>query len=143
MTPSGASNNEANVPVQRDSPKGEKLSESTARPSPLAHSIATEPNPWLYATNSGLKLNILATTNFGKIVSAKAVDGTGAVKWTENYSYDADSKKFVEMRRIKSDGTVIQVLYKYSGDGTQTRIVIGPDGNMVPPNEQEAFLRRD
>jgi len=98
--------------------------------------------PWYYETNGNASLKIFANTNDGQIVSAKAVDEAGAVKWSDHYSYDANSQRLTEMRRTKSDGTIIQVFYQYSSDGKQTKVMIGPDGKVVPAEEQETILNQ-
>jgi len=105
---------------------------------------ASEPQPWSYVTNGNITLKIFATTNGGRIISSKAVDETGTLKWTDSYSYDnaGDSGKLIASRRTKPDGTMIQVYYQYSSDGKQRKIVIGPDGNRVPPAEEDAVLNR-
>jgi hypothetical protein len=97
---------------------------------------------WFYTTNGNERLKTLITTKDGNTVSSKTFDEAGKLKWMDEFSYDSSNKNPVGMRRTKSDGTMFQVLYMYSASGQQTRIVIGPDGNKVPPENQDAYLNQ-
>jgi hypothetical protein len=96
----------------------------------------------VYATNGVLKQRtFFETAADGRIMTARTVDAEGRPKWTEQYSYgQTGDRRPVELRRTKPDGQIIAVRFLYSPDGTQRKIVIGPDGKQIPEAEQAAFL---
>jgi hypothetical protein len=95
---------------------------------------------WYYTTNGDERLKTFVNSREGQIISSKTVDEAGKLKWTDQFSYSSDFKKPVEMRRTKADGTIIQVLYNYSNDGKQTRMVVGSDGKVVPEDRVDTYL---
>jgi hypothetical protein len=97
---------------------------------------------WFYTTNGDERLKTLINSKNGHVISSRTFDEAGNLKWADQFSYSSDSKNPVEMRRTKPDGQVIQILYKYSADGKQTRIVIGTGGKVVSAEVQDAYLNK-
>ncbi len=96
----------------------------------------------VYGTNGVLKRRTFAVTDAdGRILTARTVDAEGKPKWTEQYFYgEAGDRRPVEIRRSLPDGKIISVRFLRSPDGTERRIVTGPDGRQVPEAEQAGFL---
>jgi hypothetical protein len=96
----------------------------------------------VYATNGSLKQRtVYVTAADGRILTARTVDAQGRPKWTEQYSYGkADDHRLIEIRRLRTDGQIISVRFVSSPDGTERKIVTGPDGKEIPESEQARFL---
>ncbi len=96
----------------------------------------------VYATNGLLKLHTLfETANDGRVLRARTIDAEGRPKWTEQYSYrETGGAQPIEIRRLKPDGKVTTVHFRHAPDGTEQRVVIGPDGKEIPAADQNAFL---
>ena len=94
------------------------------------------------ATNDALKQRTFyVTAADGRILTARTVDPQGKPKWTDQYSYDkAGDHRLVEIRRLRADGQIISVRFLSSPDGSERRIVTGPDGKQIPEAEQATFL---
>lgn len=100
------------------------------------------PETTVYATNGLLKHRTFSVTDAaGRILTARTVDSEGKPKWTEQYSYkEAGDRRPVEIRRSLADGRIVSVRFLRSPDGTERRIVTGPNGRQIPEAEQAAFL---
>jgi hypothetical protein len=96
----------------------------------------------VYATNGVLKQRTSYVTDAdGRVLTARTVDSEGKPKWTEQYSYrQAGDQRPVEIQRLLADGQTVSVRFLRSLDGTERRVVTGPDGRQVPEAEQAAFL---
>jgi hypothetical protein len=96
----------------------------------------------VYATNGSLKQRtIYATAADGRILTARTADPQGKPKWTDQYSYgQAGDHRLVEIRRLRVDGQIISMRFVSSPDGTERRIVTGPDGKQIPEAEQATLL---
>ena len=83
---------------------------------------------------------IFQTDPAGTIRSAKTLDGAGKIEWTETYTYDS-STNLLETRRTMADANLILIRYRFLPDGRPSgRIVIGPDGKEIPPDQQKDCL---
>jgi hypothetical protein len=96
----------------------------------------------VYATNGVVKQRtFFETTDDGRILAARTVDAEGKLKWTDKYTYETGtSRRPSELQRLKPNGEAVAVRFVYSPDGTQRKVVIGPDGQPVPEAEQAAAL---
>ena len=96
----------------------------------------------VYGTNGVVKRRTYPVTDAGgRILTARTVDSEGKPKWTEQYSYrEAGDPHPVEIRRLLADGQIVSVRFIRSLDGTERRIVTGPDGRQIPEAEQAAVL---
>ncbi len=96
----------------------------------------------VYDTNGLLKQRTFyVTAADGRILTARTEDAQGRSKWTDQYRYgEASNERPVEIRRLKADGRILSVRFLSLSNGTQRRIVIGPDGKQILEAEQASFL---
>jgi hypothetical protein len=96
----------------------------------------------VYATNGVVKRRtFFETTDDGRVLSARTVDKDGKLKWIDQYMYQTGTNQQpIEIQRVKPNGETVAVRFVYSPDGSERKIVIGPNGQPVPEAEQAEVL---
>jgi hypothetical protein len=95
----------------------------------------------LYTTNGAVqRRTFFETGDDGRILSARTVDAEGELKWTDKYTYEAGTnQRPIEVQRVKPNGEAVVVKFVYLPDGTERRIVIGPNGELIPDADGTAL----